>query len=59
MLKVIEMYKAYDAKIPGLQGLLQPRSLPELPKITFDMQPVAVKVPKLSTINQMMRDRNR
>ena len=59
VLKVIEMYKAYDAKIPGLQGLLQPRSLPELPKITFDMQPVAVKVPKLSTINQMMRDRNR
>lgn len=58
VLKVIEMYKAHDAAIPGLQGLLQPRSLPELPKITFDMQPVAVKVPKLSTLNQIIRDQN-
>ena len=55
VLKVIEMYKAYDANIPGLTGLLQPRSLPELPKVSFDMQPVAVKVPRLSTLNRMMR----
>ena len=59
VLKVIEMYKAYDAKIPGLSGLLQPRSLPELPDVTFDLQPVAVKVPKLSTINRILRDQNR
>lgn len=59
VLKVIEMYKGYDAKIPGLSGLLQPRSLPELPKVTFDLQPVAVKVPQLSAVNRMMRDNAR
>ncbi|MEC9093850.1 MAG: hypothetical protein VX438_14155, partial [Planctomycetota bacterium] len=58
VLKVIDMYKAYDAKIPGLQGLLQPRSLPELPKIAFDMQPVAVKVPRMSTVNRILRDQH-
>lgn len=58
VLKVIEMYKAYDAGIPGLEGLLQPRSLPELPKISFDMQPVAVKVPRLSTLDRIQRDRD-
>jgi len=55
VLKVMETYKAYDANIPGLSGLLQPRSLPGLPKITFDMQPIGVKVPRISTVNQIMR----
>lgn len=55
VLKVIEMYKAYDADIPGLAGLLQPRSLPELPKTPFDLQPLAVKVPQISVVNRIMR----
>jgi hypothetical protein len=49
------MYKAYDADIPGLAGLLQPRSLPELPKTPFDLQPLAVKVPQISVVNRIMR----
>ena len=57
VLKVMEMYKAYDAKIPGLAGVLQPRSLPELKDITFDMQPVGVKVPQISAVNRMMLNR--
>lgn len=60
VLKVIETYKAYDANIPGLSGLLQPRSLPNLKGITFDMQPIGVKVPQISTVNRIMRqDTNR
>lgn len=50
--KVIEIYKSSQDGLPGIAGVMTPKSLPELRGITFDLQPVPVQVPRASLITR-------
>lgn len=44
--QIITQFKATEETLPGLKGVMKPKSLPELPKVVFDLQPIPVEVPK-------------
>lgn len=55
--KVIEYYKAEQQSLPGLSGFASPKSLPELPKVPFDLQPIPVEAPRPSVLTNASRSR--
>ena len=44
--QIVNQFKATEQSMPGLRGVMKPKSLPELPKVTFDLQPVPIKIPE-------------
>jgi hypothetical protein len=55
VLRVIDVYRATQDNIPGLAGVMSPKSLPELTDCPFDLQPVPVEVPRVSAISHITR----